>query len=72
MPACVHLSPGELRSLTWAQEVEGCWEEEDHTSGLKVGDRAEVHRAKEKKKNQKLLVSKVNSNIVQNILIPSN
>lgn len=40
-------------------------------SGLKVGDRLGVHRAKEKK-NQKLLVSKVNSNIVQNILIPSN
>jgi hypothetical protein len=34
-----------------------------------------VHRAKEKKKekkNQKLLVSTVNSNFVQNILIPSN
>lgn len=68
--ACVSLPPGELRSLTWAQV--GCWEEEDHTTGPKEGDRAESPQGKGKKKNQKLLVSTVNSNFVQNILISSN
>ena len=48
--ACMHMSlppPGELRSLTWAQV--GCWEEEDHTTGPKEGDRAESTGQRKKK-----------------------
>lgn len=51
MRVCVSLPPGELRSLTWAQV--GCWEEEDHTSGPKEGDRAGSPQGKGKKERKK-------------------
>ena len=42
----------------------GCWEEEDHTSGLKVGDRAGSPQGKGTKKKIKL-------NHTQNITVIS-